>query len=122
MVGCSIPPCCSGLGASTPGWRVVGFHDTNSAAGPALVAPPVTPASSDGGEEWISLPGRSPVPPMVRKRRRRRAVGADAQGPRLRKPELTIERVIHWADRYHEGTGRWPNMESGRIEEAPGES
>ncbi len=34
---------------------------------------------------------------------------------------LTIERVLSWADRHHRKTGRWPTVNSGRVEGGQGE-
>jgi hypothetical protein len=36
-------------------------------------------------------------------------------------PELTARQILAWADAHYERTGRWPNVNSGAIEEAPGE-
>lgn len=49
---------------------------------------------------------------------------ADKRGVRhLRQlPALAIKQILRWADEYHRRTGRWPNRESGPIEEAPGET
>jgi hypothetical protein len=41
---------------------------------------------------------------------------------RSRRPPLTDEQVLAWADAHHQRTGRWPNRESGPIPEAPGET
>jgi hypothetical protein len=37
-------------------------------------------------------------------------------------PDLGIEQILTWADAYHERAGRWPNVTSGEVEEAPGET
>lgn len=34
---------------------------------------------------------------------------------RYRKPDLTIARILAWADDYKRRIGRWPNHSSGRI-------
>lgn len=39
-----------------------------------------------------------------------------------RKPPLTIETILKWADAYHRRTGHWPNQTSGKVPEAPSES
>lgn len=41
---------------------------------------------------------------------------------RRRKPPLTIEQIVAWADLYHKSTGTWPTRESGRIFCASGEN
>ena len=35
---------------------------------------------------------------------------------------VTEEQILAWADAYHERTGEWPGLESGIIQEAPGET
>jgi hypothetical protein len=37
-------------------------------------------------------------------------------------PDLSIERVLAWADAWYARIGKWPGMESGEIPEAPGET
>ena len=39
-----------------------------------------------------------------------------------RRPVLTIDQVLYWADAHHERTGAWPNTKSGPIVNAPGET
>jgi hypothetical protein len=39
-----------------------------------------------------------------------------------RVPRLTITRILAWADDHYRRTGRWPNVESGRIRAAPEEN
>jgi hypothetical protein len=48
----------------------------------------------------------------------------DYRGVRKRKrpPELSIEQILVWCDSYHEGTGKWPIVLSGLIDDAPGET
>lgn len=41
---------------------------------------------------------------------------------RLRLPPLSVRWVLAWADVHHQRTGRWPNLYSGPIPEAPGET
>ena len=36
-------------------------------------------------------------------------------------PDLTIEKILKWADEYHRRTGRWPTINSGDVAEATGE-
>src|SRR5438552_6473443 len=50
---------------------------------------------------------------MRRKRKRR---------PVARKPELSIDQVVAWADAYHARSGRWPGQKSGRIPGSLGEN
>jgi hypothetical protein len=35
-----------------------------------------------------------------------------------RRPPLTVEQILAWADAYHERMGRWPTPASGRVREA----
>jgi len=35
---------------------------------------------------------------------------------------LSIKQVLAWADAFHDRTGEWPTIESGRVAEAPGET
>jgi hypothetical protein len=41
---------------------------------------------------------------------------------RLRRPPLTEEQVLAWAEAHRRRTGRWPNTNSGPVPEAPGEA
>jgi hypothetical protein len=41
---------------------------------------------------------------------------------RSRRPVLTIQQILAWADAHHQRTGRWPNRFSGPVYEAPGEA
>jgi len=38
------------------------------------------------------------------------------------KPALSTEIILEWADRHRGRTGRWPNLRSGPVEDAPGET
>jgi hypothetical protein len=38
-----------------------------------------------------------------------------------RKPPLTVEQILAWADANHRRTGQWPTLHSGPVPEAPGE-
>lgn len=40
----------------------------------------------------------------------------------VRRPQLTIERILAWADAFFARHGRWPDAASGSIPEAPGET
>jgi hypothetical protein len=35
---------------------------------------------------------------------------------------LTVEQILAWADAHHAACGRWPNMDAGPVEAAPGET
>jgi hypothetical protein len=39
-----------------------------------------------------------------------------------RAERLTVQRILGWADAFHDRTGRWPTQLSGPIPEAPGEN
>lgn len=39
----------------------------------------------------------------------------------LGQPRLTKKKILAWADRHHEHTGQWPNVNSGAVVEAPEE-
>jgi hypothetical protein len=41
---------------------------------------------------------------------------------RSRRPTLTIEEILAWAEAYHAAHGRWPGRESGPVEQAPSET
>src|SRR5687767_5923133 len=45
---------------------------------------------------------------MARQRAKRRP-------PVWRRPRLTIEQILVWADAHHERTGQWPNQKSGFV-------
>ena len=38
------------------------------------------------------------------------------------KPELTIARILAWADAHHERTGKWPNAQARQVYEEPSET
>jgi hypothetical protein len=38
------------------------------------------------------------------------------------RPNLTVPRILRWADTHHERTGRWPTAASGPVTGAPGET
>jgi hypothetical protein len=60
------------------------------------------------------LPGGSSLPRLLADRR-----GARNQAEL---PPLTIERILAWADAFHERTGKWPNENSGAIPDSGGET
>jgi hypothetical protein len=41
--------------------------------------------------------------------------------PGRRRPRLTVDQILAWADAHHEATGQWPNGHSGLVGESPGE-
>lgn len=49
---------------------------------------------------------------------------ADKRGVRNQAdlPALTEEQILFWADSYQQDTANWPNQDSGRIPDAPGET
>jgi hypothetical protein len=57
------------------------------------------------------LPGGSSLPRLL----------ADERGVRNKQdlPELTVEKILVWADAHHERTGKWPKQGSGPIPESP---
>jgi hypothetical protein len=46
------------------------------------------------------------------------------RGVRNRKelPPYTLAQILNWADAYHRRNGRWPNEDSGPVDDAPGET
>ncbi len=60
------------------------------------------------------LPGGSSLARLLTERRGVRN--------RLALPNLKIEQILAWADEHHQGTGRWPNAESGPVEGSCGET
>jgi superfamily II DNA or RNA helicase len=84
-----------------------------------------TPIAEAPGETWAKidgalqagtrgLPGGSSLARLL----------AQHRGVRNRKnlPHFSVERILQWADAYHNRTGRWPSQSSGPIDEAPGET
>jgi hypothetical protein len=41
---------------------------------------------------------------------------------RQRRPPLTVEQILAWADAHRARAGRWPTAASGPVLEAPGEN
>jgi len=41
---------------------------------------------------------------------------------RYKRPPLTIDEVLRWADQHHARTGRWPTVNSGRVTGVPSEN
>jgi hypothetical protein len=39
---------------------------------------------------------------------------------RQKKPELTLDQILQWADAHRKRTGKWPTTRSGPILDAPG--
>ena len=40
----------------------------------------------------------------------------------LRKPPLSVARILAWADAHHARTGRWPSCTQGQVHGTPGEA
>jgi len=38
------------------------------------------------------------------------------------RPRLTVQQILAWADEYHARTGRWPHLNSGKVQGSPGDS
>jgi hypothetical protein len=88
----------------------------NRVAGPIPQAPAeswrkVNAALSNGSR---GLPGGSSLAQLLAARRGVR----NCKQP----PELSISQILAWADAFHARTGDWPNLTSGPIPEAPGET
>ncbi len=77
------------------------------------------------GEKWAnidaalktgdrSLPGRSTLAQLLAEKRGRRN--------HMSLAPLTIEQILAWADLHHQRTGKWPQVGSGPIEDAAGET
>jgi hypothetical protein len=49
---------------------------------------------------------------------------AERRGARnhMNLPPLTVERILAWADSYHQATGKWPKVDAGPITGAPEET
>jgi hypothetical protein len=43
-------------------------------------------------------------------------------GHRGRRPTLTAEQILAWADAHYGRTGKWPNLYTGPVADAPGEN
>ncbi|MBX6313461.1 MAG: hypothetical protein IRY99_11175, partial [Isosphaeraceae bacterium] len=63
---------------------------------------------------WRGLPGGSSLARLLAEHRGAR--------PPKRRPDLTVEQILAWADAHYEATGRWPVEDSGPVAEAPGET
>ncbi|MGI8980309.1 MAG: DEAD/DEAH box helicase family protein [Pirellulaceae bacterium] len=59
------------------------------------------------------LPGNSSLPKLLAEFRSVRNV-ADL-------PNLSVDKILSWADAHHRRTGSWPNQKTGSVQEAPGE-
>src|SRR5258708_2142616 len=53
---------------------------------------------------------------------KRRAPKLRKGSKRARRPLLSIDQILEWADAWHARHNAWPNVLSGPIEEAPGET
>jgi hypothetical protein len=83
------------------------------------------PIADAPGETWLAadmalrhgqrgLPGGSSLALFLAERRRVRNPWT--------LPDLSVERILSWAEGFHARTGCWPRVESGPIPEAPGET
>src|SRR5205085_868267 len=81
-------------------------------SGPLEEAPDLTWAKIDSSliQGSRSLPGGSSLAQFLMERRGVRH--------HLAAPRLTQEGILQWADAYYARLGRWPNVNSGPIEEA----
>jgi len=55
----------------------------------------------------------------------RSALGRKAVEARWRKEardDLTVEQILAWADAHHKRTRKWPSVNSGAVDDAPGET
>jgi hypothetical protein len=76
------------------------------------------------GETWLTvrealrkgrrgLRGRSSLAQFLERHRARRNIQA--------LPPLSHKKILAWADAHQERTGKWPNVNSGAVQDAPGE-
>jgi len=83
------------------------------------------PVSGAPGEDWGAinralarggrgLPGRSSLARLLS--------GSRDRGKAARRPPLSAERVLRWAEAHLRRTGCWPSVDSGRVACAPRES
>src|SRR5580765_3813227 len=63
---------------------------------------------------YRALPGGSSLFKLLAKHR-------GVTSPSVR-PPLTIKMILTWADAHHQRTGKWPNVNSGGIDGAQGET
>src|SRR5207253_1136269 len=94
--------------ARTGGWPMIESGPIDEAPGETWSA--VQSALSNGHR---GLPGGSS---LARLRARRRGVRSH-----LALPELYVSQILTWADAHYRRHGRWPNLRSGPVEDAPGE-
>lgn len=82
------------------------------------------PVRGADGESWLAidhslrrgkrgLPANSSLALLLEEKRGRTHI--------LHRPRLTLEKILAWADRHHERSGRWPIAASGPVAGAPGE-
>lgn len=97
-------------------------HHQRTGVWPTAKSGPIRDAP---GETWLAadmalhrgrrgLPGGSSLALLLAEKRDRRNIWT--------RPNLSYEQIVAWADAHHVRTGRWPNMESGPVHEAPGET
>jgi hypothetical protein len=87
----------------------------SAASGVVLDAPEETWGALNQALSWgrRGLPGGSSLSRRLAGRRTREG---------LRRPRLTVEQILAWAEAHRRRTGRWPTAVSGPVAEAPGES
>jgi superfamily II DNA or RNA helicase len=76
------------------------------------------------GESWGSIDNILRTANRgIRKRSTLAKLLAEKRGVRNPRslPNLTIERILQWADEHYKKTGKWPNMKSGKVQGAPSE-
>jgi hypothetical protein len=73
--------------------------------------PNIDQALRDG---FRGLPGGSSLTQLLVQKRGMRSL--------FYQPDLTEDQIVAWAEAHNRRTGRWPNVESGRIVEAPDET
>ncbi len=84
-------------------------------AGPVPGVPDETWSAVDGALRYgrRGLPGGSSLTALLG-----RSIDPAAQG---RRPDLTVDQVLAWADAHRAATGRWPSNTSGAVGGEPGE-
>ncbi len=87
----------------------------NAKSGPVIDSPGetwrgITLALFEGGR---GLRVGTTLPQLLKKHRGAR---------RQRRPGLTIEQILEWADEHQRRTGRWPSIKSGRIPQSDGDT
>src|SRR5205823_5932922 len=100
-------------------------HHARAGAWPSMGTGPIPEAP---GETWSAVDaalreGRRELPvvtTLAKLLTEQRQRPWKSTGPR--RPPLSVEEILAWADAYRERTGRWPDREAGQIPEAPCET